>query len=709
MAPFSDPWYLLPPLLAFVVSLMLVLLVWLKACYKPGRLIFCGLLLSIGLWSLLTFGMRSSDNTYHALLWDRAFAVFAFAAYVLYYHFTLAYTNTRSQRKILAVSYLLLIVIAALAPTSLVVQSVSLAYYGYVATIGPVAYIIVVTGPLLMGGGVYNLLRRRRVSHSYEERNRLIYLVIAAIFPLIGGLLDGFSNLPPMAIWGNLVFSILCTIAILRYHLLDVRIFVRKSMVYLLISAVVAIPYAAVVYLMNFIFEPAIRPWWVHPLIILSLAIFLRPLYSRAQNLVDRLFYRDRYNYLRALGQFSREAQSIVNLKELGFKMTQLVCGALRSTSACLLLPSESQVGLAVVSCTGLESPLSGVVLKDSSPLVKWLELRGDILSSEQLNIVPQLQGISLKEKNKLERIGAKLYIPIKTREGKLSGVLVLGQKLGQQTYSNEDKELLSSLASQMAMALENARLYDSEKTMRVDLEKLDEQKTEFLHSVAHELKTPLTAVISSSEILSEDSATSHKLRERLITNIRTSAESMNRRVTELLNLAQMQIGELMIEPTPLEMGRTITEMVSQLEVLFEKKNQTLTLEIPDSLAEANVDRMKLEQVLFNILSNANKFSPTGSNVILRVREADRRIIVEVEDSAPLVTEEEKEKLFDPYYRGEDSDRRKRLPGIGLGLSISKRLVELHGGKIWVESKPGKGNTFAFSLPVLDQRTNGIK
>jgi signal transduction histidine kinase len=183
----------------------------------------------------------------------------------------------------------------------------------------------------------------------------------------------------------------------------------------------------------------------------------------------------------------------------------------------------------------------------------------------------------------------------------------------------------------------------------------------------------------------------------------------MDKKVAGLLDLAQMQIGELKIEPKPLEIGRMITEAASQLCILFEKKEQTLTLEIPDSLPKVNADRGKLEQVLFNLLSNANKFSPTGSNIILRAREMDRRIIVEVDDSAPVVTEEEKRKLFDPYYRGEDADKRKRLPGLGLGLAISKKLVDLHQGQIWVESKPGKGNTFAFSLPVLAQRTNGIK
>ncbi|MFB0557168.1 MAG: sensor histidine kinase, partial [Dehalococcoidia bacterium] len=164
---------------------------------------------------------------------------------------------------------------------------------------------------------------------------------------------------------------------------------------------------------------------------------------------------------------------------------------------------------------------------------------------------------------------------------------------------------------------------------------------------------------------------------------------------------------KLRIEPAPLKIGHAITEMASQLEVLFEKKKQTLTLEISDSLTEVNADRAKLEQVVFNLLSNANKFSPSGSTITLRVTEVDRTIIVGVEDSAPAVTREEKEKIFDPYYRSADDGKRKRLPGIGLGLAISKRLIELHNGRIWVESQPGKGNTFAFSLPVLDRGANG--
>jgi signal transduction histidine kinase len=268
--------------------------------------------------------------------------------------------------------------------------------------------------------------------------------------------------------------------------------------------------------------------------------------------------------------------------------------------------------------------------------------------------------------------------------------------------YSKEDERLLIAVASRMAVELENAALYNAEKTIRHQLEKENELKTEFLHSVAHELKTPLTAILSSSELLSEEASIDPHFRKRLSDNIRKSADRMDKRVSELLDLARMQIGELSITPTPLEIGPLITESALQLNILFTNKRQTLALEIPSSLPKVNADKGRLEQILSNLLSNANKFSPAGSKIVLRARKADGKVIIEVEDSAPAVTEEEKGKLFNPYYRGDDADKRQRFPGLGLGLAISRRLVELHQGEIWVETKPVEGNIFAFSLPALD-------
>lgn len=467
----SSPSYYLPPLIGVTVVLVLIViaLVWSRRDFTVG--LFSGFLVSIALHNLLIFGMRSSPDVYHALLWERAMCVPALATFILYYHFTLVYTSNRGQRRVLLASYLLLIVAGALAPTDLVIQGMRVEEYGYAPIVGPISYPWFAVGPLLVLGGAYNLLRYYKVSTMSEERKRAIILAVAAVFPLTGLVLDGFTNLPPVFIWGNLMFSILCTVAILKYHLLDIRVAVRKSLVYLLVSVGVAIPYVGALLFVNQIFKTAVEPWWMHALIILLLAILLRPLYSWAQNLVDRMFYRDRYDYLRALERFSREAQSIVNLKELGSRMVRLVGGALRTSSVCLLLPSNRDDGFAVASSLGLDNSPSGAVIRSRSHLVKWLERQGRVLSSKELSVIPELQSLANTEAQNLENLRAELFVPIRARGGQLFGILILGEKRGQQPYSDEDRQLLSTLSGQMAINLENARLYEeargSEKVLR--------------------------------------------------------------------------------------------------------------------------------------------------------------------------------------------------------------------------------------------------
>ena len=704
MNPLSNPSYLLPPLVVLAVSLILIVVVWRGTRRSFTSYIFCGFLISIGLWSLLIYGMRSSPDVHYAVLWDRAVPAAGFAAYLLFYHFTRAYTNTRGQRYILVGGYLLLVLFASISPTDLVIKEMRLEYYGYAPIAGAMLLPFMIISILfLLGGGAYNFLKHYIASHSHDERNRILYLLIAMLFPILGAFLDGFSNLPPASIWCNLIFCIICTVVILKYHLLDIRIIIRKSLVYLLISAAVAIPYVSVLYSLHYVFETTMEPWWIHALILLLLAIILRPLYSLAQQFVDRLFYRDRYDYLRALVEFMQETHDVRDLNQLASSLVNLIGRALQSSTVQLLLSSASG-DFVEVPPTG--QSISRFKLSSHGTLLRWVQDKKRLLYRKDVAIIPQLQSLTRSEMYVLNNTGAELIVPILTKEKELIGLIILGEKRSQLEYSQEDERLVLAVANRMATELENARLYDLEKTARKELEKVDEQKTEFLHSVGHELKTPLTAIISSSEILSGKSSMDPSFKERLVTNIRRSAESMDRRVTELLALAEMQIGDLKIEPAPLEITRAIDEIASQLRILFEKKRQTLTLQMPSLLPKVNADRGKLEQVLFNLISNANKFSPVGTDIVLRTKVVDRKVIVEVEDSAPVVSEKEKNKLFDPYYRSKDADKRGRFPGLGLGLSISKKLVELHEGEIWVESKSGKGNIFAFSLPIFDRRTS---
>jgi len=696
IGPFSSPSYLLPPITVFLSCLVLIWLVWRAAPARTSTRLFLGMLLSLALWCSLIFGMRISPTIQQAYLWEKATPALFHAAFVLYYHFTLEITNTKGQKAIIIIAYLSLLIVAALTPTRLILENMRTESYGYAPVLGPLGPVIGFIAIVLMIGGGFNLFKRYRISSSYEEKNRILYLITALAFPLLGAFLDGFTNLPPLAVWCNLVFCVLCAVAIIKYHLLDIPLVLRKSLVYLFVSAIIAIPYVSVLLLLNQILNPMWEPWWVHALIILLLAIVLRPLYSRAQILVDRLFYRERYDFLRELEDFSQETHDISDLNQLFSSLVKLISRALQASSVYLLLSSGSG-DFVVVSSSGENT--SQLTIKSGSPLLRWLESNEGVLRYRSPDITPRLKALTSKVTNELERMQVKLFIPLKTKEKALVGILILGEKLSEQPYSEEDERLVVTVASRVAVELENARLYALERSTRKELERQDEQKTEFLHSVAHELKTPLTALISASELLNTGTTTLSQ-RQKLIRLISDSAWSMDKKVVQLLDLAKMEVEGLEIKAESLEIGAIIEEVTYQLLPLFKNKGQSLKLEISGSLSPVKGDREKLEQVLINLLSNANKFSPTGGSITVRAQEVDDKIVVEVKDSAPAISEEEKAKVFDLYYRGEDADRRRRIPGLGLGLAICKKLIELHQGRIWVDGEPGKGNVFAFSLPT---------
>jgi len=477
MGSFSTPLYLLSPLIALSVTIALLVLVWKKGRRDAATWTFILVLFSVALWDLFVFGMRMSLDAYRALPWGRGIIAPGFAVWVFFYHFSLNYTGIKGRKAIRLIAYLLLALIVGLAPTDLLVERLRVEPYGYASVTGPVGFIFFLAGFTLIILAVVNLARCYRKSTSYEERNRSLYLSVAAIFPLIGGGLDGFSDLPPAAVWTNLIFCIICSVAIVKYHLLDIKIVFRKGLVYLLISSIIGIPYVVVLVISSRFLGAKIDDWWVYGLSILLLAAILRPIYDWAHQIIDRLFYRERYDYLKALEQFSYQAQSVLNLEELSSKMVQLVLGAIRTKSACFLLQDEEKSGFMAAYCYGLSNKPSGVVIRNDSPIVKWLQNNGEILSIDRFDLIPQLQSISLREKKNIERMEAILFVPIGADPKQLTGIIVLGEKLSQQSYSWEDKQLLSTVSNQMFMAVENARLYaqakQSERVLRDSEEKL--------------------------------------------------------------------------------------------------------------------------------------------------------------------------------------------------------------------------------------------
>ncbi|MCX6000048.1 MAG: PAS domain S-box protein [Chloroflexi bacterium] len=236
---------------------------------------------------------------------------------------------------------------------------------------------------------------------------------------------------------------------------------------------------------------------------------------------------------------------------------------------------------------------------------------------------------------------------------------------------------------------------YRQEQAARSELETEMRRRVEFLRVLVHELKTPVTSLMASSELLTLE------LTGPLLTAaevVYRSAENLNRRIDELLDLARGELGMLRLHRGPVMPLDLIHDVFGQMAPVIEGRGQTLTLDLPDSLPQIQADDDRLRQVLLNLLSNATKFMGAGQKVTLRARQTDSDLVVEVEDTGPGIDVADQARLFHAYDRLQGD--REHLSGLGLGLALSKSLIELHGGRIWVKSQKGEGSTFGFSIPL---------
>ena len=465
--------YALPPAIAIAVGLTIIGIVTRWAPPSRSRQAFMLMIAGLVIWAVTILGMRLSTDLSIALVWDRGAAAAIMFMFLGFYHFSLEYAGPFRQQRVLTTAYVAVAAFAIASPFGLLVEDLRIAEYGYAPVPGVLAIPASGTALALLLAGVYVLLRRYRVTSSYEEKNRLLYLIVGASLPLVGTLIDIFTNLPPVGIWTNILFCTVTGVALLEYRLLDIPHVARRTLTYLLLGMMVALPYVAVVFLLQRYVGTRLESFWGYIVSILILALLLRPLYSAARDVVDRLFFRERFDALRALERFGREAHLSVDLSDLSYRLTRLVTDALHSTCTCLFLPSEDRNSFELFHCEGLDRQLQTYTLRSNSSLLRWLENHPEILACRSLDIEPRLQGLSHKERVLLDAIGARLLVPIASpRNHSLAGLLVLGPKDATGDYSGEDRRLLDALGTQTAISLENARLYSDALRARHDLER---------------------------------------------------------------------------------------------------------------------------------------------------------------------------------------------------------------------------------------------
>lgn len=263
-------------------------------------------------------------------------------------------------------------------------------------------------------------------------------------------------------------------------------------------------------------------------------------------------------------------------------------------------------------------------------------------------------------------------------------------------------KTILEQLCTQIAGAIRTTQLYELEREERLHLERERGERLQFMNALAHELKTPLTSIVASGGLLLEElKQDENSPRIRLIENMIRATNTLEARLSELLDMAKMEILGFKMTFELLDIRPLLQNKVSEFLPIVSEKGQSLTLDIPPSVPMVRADRQRLEQILLNLLTNATKFTREGGTIQLRLIKKRTELLVEVEDNGPGITKAEQERIFTPYYRIETD--RQRFPGLGLGLTLSKQMVELLKGKMWVKSELGKGSTFSFSLPIAEE------
>lgn len=302
---------------------------------------------------------------------------------------------------------------------------------------------------------------------------------------------------------------------------------------------------------------------------------------------------------------------------------------------------------------------------------------------------------------------------------GGVIGVLFVARH-AHRPFSDTEVNLLTAIAQQMAVAVRLARLYSMEHDRAARSEEAERLERDLLSIVSHELRTPLTSIktcvgaLTSAEAAHNASPARNPMEDKLLLNIGRSTDRLIILVNELLDMARLRAGRVSLNVQRLNMGEVVQEMAYQVKPLLDARGQTLTIDLPAPgsarwhALNVSADRRRIEQVLLNLLSNANKYTPEGGRIALGATPRDGEVRVFVRDDGPGIAPAEQRRIFEKFYQGRayTSAPEERPESSGLGLAIARSIVELHKGHIGVQSRPGRGSTFYFALPAESMDTD---
>ncbi len=340
--------------------------------------------------------------------------------------------------------------------------------------------------------------------------------------------------------------------------------------------------------------------------------------------------------------------------------------------------------------------------------------IRGPLLAKGEpiLAVEPGKNG----ELGTLVGLRSHAAVPL-TLKGKPQGFLLAGTNPPYPQLESGDMELMSILATQVGVAMENLQLYEALKRSHDELEervkhrtreladaneelvRLNKAKSDFVSAVSHELRTPLTSIKGYTTLVwGGKLGPVTKEQEERLERINRHTDYLSNLISDLLDIARIESGRTGMVFKPLDLPHLIDTVVDLLNPQLKEKELTLKVDLPPQPPPLAADEKHLERVFVNLLSNAIKFTPLKGKIQIRGTSTDEALQIDLIDNGIGMSPEDTAKLFTEFFRADNPINRERK-GTGLGLVLVKQIVEAHGGKIWVTSEPGKGSTFSFTLP----------
>jgi signal transduction histidine kinase len=366
-----------------------------------------------------------------------------------------------------------------------------------------------------------------------------------------------------------------------------------------------------------------------------------------------------------------------------------------QSDSVAGLVGVIEEDGLRVMSSEGYSSEIAQypdeILPLDLSPVAAVIESGRYALSG----------GSDVLGKSLLLDAASQLAIPLR-REGEVIGVILL-ECMESERYDEGTIDFLTRLSDHASIAISNAQLYS-------EVQRANLAKSDFVSFVSHELKTPMTSIRGYADLLAAGSVGPVNMAQNeFLSTIRFNIQRMATLVSDLADISRIEAGRLHLEFAPVVMRAVVDEVVRSAQALADEKDHSIEIDVPEDLPQVWGDRNRLAQILTNLASNAIKYTLEGGRITIRARQEENRwdpegspqvLHVQVIDSGIGIKEEDQEKIFQQYFRTEEG--KDTASGTGLGLNITRYLVEMQGGKIWFESEFGEGTNFQFTIPLAE-------